>query len=288
MNGLVIGAGGAGNIHAGLLPKLIDEVNIFDVDGARAAAVAKRHGIAVAPNAEVPADIAIVAVPAHLHRTVVEEQLALGRIVVVEKPLALRPEDARALAGRDNLYIAESQCYGGNVPLMRDRIRGGEFGRPVQWRLGAMTTFRPQAWCDDLAVGGGAFLEGGAHVLTTARVLFGEAVRWQGSVRCFSGGTGPDTGTLLIDYEDGDAVSLSIGWGTEGCITGACPPLHSGGALIGPTSCLSWWHGDNHAAMWRHLLRCIAGEAEPVATVADAAGAVEDVWRCYEASGVTL
>jgi predicted dehydrogenase len=208
----------------------------------------------------------------------------------------LRPEDAWALAEREAagapIYIAESQCYGGDdsldVARMRDGIRAGAFGRPVQWRLGAMTRYRPQEWCDDLAIGGGAFLEGGSHVLTTARVLFGEAVHWQGSVRCFSGGTGPDTGTILVDYEHGDAVSLSIGWGTEGCFGGECAPLHTGGALIGPRTCQSWWNGDNHAAMWRHLMQCIAAGADPVAMVAQAAGAVQDVWNCYEAAGVTL
>jgi hypothetical protein len=40
--------------------------------------------------------------------------------------------------------------------------------------------------------------------------------------------------------------------------------------------------------MWDHLLSCLDGEAEPVATAAQAAGAVQDLWRCYEAAGITL
>ena len=41
------------------------------------------------------------------------------------------------------------------------------------------------------------------------------------------------------------------------------------------------------SAMWNHLLKCITGEAEPVATLHHAAGAVADAWRCYEAAGVS-
>ena len=171
---------------------------------------------------------------------------------------------------------------------MRDRIAAGEFGQPVLWRVCAMTKWRPQEWCDDLSVGGGAFIEGGIHILTTARVLFGEAMRWQGSVRCFSGGTGPDSGTFIVDYEAGHQLTLQIGWGTEGCFAGDCEPLANSAGLFGPKRCEPWWPGDDHDAMWTHLLKCIRGEAEPVASLEDAAGAVKDAWQCYKAAEVEL
>ena len=59
------------------------------------------------------------------------------------------------------------------------------------------------------------------------------------------------------------------------------------GGLIDAQEARSWWPADNHSAMWNHLLKCITGEAEPVATLHHAAGAVADAWRCYEAAGVS-
>lgn len=93
-------------------------------------------------------------------------------------------------------------------------------------------------------------------------------------------------GAELVEYERGDMLSLSIYWGTEGCFTGDCAPLAGQAGFIDRERVEAWWPADNHTAMWGHLLKCIAGEAEPVATTAHAAGAVADVWRCYEAAGV--
>jgi len=238
-------------------------------------------------------DGAVIATPARTRLPLARQALEIADIVVCEKPLALTTEDAQTIAqlAPERMYVAESQCYAGadalDVRHMARSLQGGLLGRPVLWRVNAMTSYRPQSWCTDLAIGGGAFLEGGVHILTTARVLFGKAVRWQASVQCFQGGTGPDTGTLLVDYESGDSLALGIAWGTEGCFTGACQPLPSGAGLIGPEKCLSWWPPDNHAAMWTHLERCFKGEDTPVATLEHAAGAVADVWRCYAAAEIT-
>ncbi len=291
MNALVIGAGGAGNIHVRELARRGHVVRILDLDPERARALAESVGfapVAAVGTDEGDYDLAVVAVPANAHRAVVERQHALGRAVVCEKPLALYPEDAAAIAALPRVYVAESQCYGGDDGLhIARRARALRLlEHPVIWHIVAMTTYRPQAWCNNLSIGGGAFLEGGVHMLTTARVLFGEAVAWSGAVRCFSGGDAPDSGTILVEYERGDMLSLSIYWGTEGCFTGDCAPLAGQAGFIDRERVEAWWPADNHTAMWGHLLTCLAGEAEPVATTAHAAGAVADLWRCYEAAGV--
>lgn len=293
MRFLVIGAGGAGRFHCEKLLKLGQDVYLYDIDVDRAAAMASATGAKpYIVDTEGNFDCAVVAVPANRHREVVDEQMARGRKVVCEKPLALTSADAQALADypRDTLFIAESQAYSGEdslgVKRMAENIEAGEFGWPVCLSLRCMTAFKPQPWFDDLGVGGGAFIEGGIHMLTVARVLFGEACRWQASVRCFSQQSGPDTGVFLIDYEDGHQLMLQIAWGVQGCVAGTCAPLGGQFGLFGPRKCLPWWPGDNHEAMWRHLLKCLTGEAKPVATLDHAAGAVADAWKCYGAAGV--
>lgn len=295
MHILVIGAGAAGGIHVRELTGRGLAVSVYDAVFEKAEALAAKSGAEPVRTTSGSYAATVVAVPAGLRGELVGDLLAEGRRVLCEKPLAIDPASASALrehTNAKNLYIAESQCYGGadglDVQRMAERVAAGDFGLPVMWRACGMTSWRPQSWCDDLSIGGGAFLEGGVHVLTTARVLFGEAYRWQASVRCFSGGTGPDSGTFLIDYEGGHQLTLQIAWGTEGCFTGECEPLPNSAGLIGSKLCETWWPGDNHAAMWGHLLKCLQGEAEPVATVVDAAGAVSDCWRCYEAGGDVL
>lgn len=287
MKALIVGAGGAGRIHLEQMDERGIETRVFDIDLDKAAALSGGR-VEVDPLAE-DYDVAIVAVPAHQHRAVVEAQAPVREFVICEKPLALYPEDAAAIAELDKVLIAESQCYAGadglGVQRMAASMQRGDIGRPIIWRLAAQTSYRPQSWCSDLHVGGGAFIEGGVHVLTTARVVFGEAVGWQGSVRCFGGGTGPDSGTIIVDYEHGDQCVLSMYWGTEGAFAGG-ETVNAPATLVTPRVTKTWWPPDAHAVMWDHLLKVIAGEVEPVATTAQAAGAVADVWRCYEAAGV--
>ena len=286
----MIGAGAAGRIHARLLSERGLQVAVYDVQGGRAAALAREVGGGATADYLTDADVAVVAVPTSAHYEYARALLDAGHVVVCEKPLALYPEQAAELvqSAGGRLYVAESQGYGADQAEMGRAIRGGEYGRPVMWRVCAMSPYRSQEWSYDLRAGGGAFLEGGAHVATVARMLFGQAVAWHGAVRSFAGGDGPDTGQLIIEYEYGDMLTLQIAWGTADCWAGKCPPLANSAGLIGPQKCLPWWPGDNHAAMWDALLPAIEAGAQPLITAKHAAGAVADIWRCYRAGGVSV
>ncbi len=283
----VIGAGAAGSIHARLLAERGYTVCIYDADAGHAAKLAARVQGTATQSPLHEADITVVAVPTQHHYQYIRLLLDEGRTVVSEKPLCLYPEQAVEVAGTSDgrLYIAESQGYGADQAAQREQVRGGYYGDEVLWRVAAMSPYKSQAWSYDLWQGGGAFLEGGVHVATVARMLFGKAVNWQGMFRCLAGGSGPDTGQLAIEYEDGDMLSLQICWGTAGCWSGACKPLPNVAGLVGSVRCAPWWPGDNHAAMWDALLPAIEAGTQPLVTADDAAGAVADVWRCYRAGG---
>jgi len=292
MRALIIGAGAAGRIHAEQLVERGHEVTIFDTDAKKAEALAYACEAAAVEDCEGEYDLSVVAVPTRYHYDYIVSELKNGRGVVAEKPLCLRADEADEVARLSRalpseLYIAESQGYGG-AAKMKQAVQTGHFGNPVIWRLCTMSKWRSQPWSYELETGGGAFLEGGVHMLTVARALFGEAVGWQGSFRNFMGGTGPDNGQLIIDYERGDMVTLTIAWGTEDCFTGACPHLPNHHGIIGPKACQSWFPGDDHASMWSALLPAIEAGTQPFVTVEHAAGAVSDVWKCYEAGGVSL
>jgi len=287
---LIIGCGAAGTNHARLLWPQGHRVSLYDENAEQARRLGTALGLNVVTDCEGDHDLVVVAVPTAWHYRYIAEQLQAGRNVVSEKPLCLYEKEARAVVRHAenvaaNLYVAESQGYGGITQGMAARIAVGEFGRPVLWRINAMSPYRSQEWSYDLDIGGGAFLEGGVHMLTVARAFFGEAVAWSGTFQCYQGGTGPDTGALIIEYEQGDAVMLSIGWGTKGCQSGECEPLPNQGGIIGPEKCEPFWTQDNHRDMWAELLPAIDAGEQPFVTVEHAAGAVADVWKCYAAGG---
>lgn len=98
----VAGVGVLGYHHARLLCQLpvAQVVGVYDRRANRAAEVAAELGVVAFPSLEAlieAVDALIVAVPSTAHRAVAEPALAAGRHVLVEKPLAAHPDDARAL-----------------------------------------------------------------------------------------------------------------------------------------------------------------------------------------------
>ena len=98
----VIGVGHLGQHHARLYASLPGAmlVGVTDQDSARAALVAERHGARVYPGpAELLKDVDLVsvAVPTSAHYAVAKACLEAGKHVLVEKPIAVTPGQAREL-----------------------------------------------------------------------------------------------------------------------------------------------------------------------------------------------
>src|SRR6266568_4172958 len=98
----VIGVGSLGQHHARVFAELAGArlVGVADVDRARAAAIAGRHGCrAVTDYHELLTDVDAVSVvtPTLLHHAIARTCLAAGLHVLVEKPMAATVEEARDL-----------------------------------------------------------------------------------------------------------------------------------------------------------------------------------------------
>ena len=101
----VIGAGVFGGYHAGKYASLpdVDFVGVLDMDGARAEALAQKHGVQAFTDAEIffdQIDVVTIAAPAVAHAGLAEAALKSGLHVYVEKPLALTVPDGRRLVMR--------------------------------------------------------------------------------------------------------------------------------------------------------------------------------------------
>ena len=100
----LIGAGVFGGYHAGKIAgsERAQFAGVFDPDMARAGALAQTHGTGTFASEDAlhaACDAVLVACPATYHDAVVERALKAGLHVLVEKPLALSGERARALSG---------------------------------------------------------------------------------------------------------------------------------------------------------------------------------------------
>ena len=273
MRALIIGCGGAGNIHANILKDLSFTLYASDIDKKKEKKFCSEHNIKGWGEEDV--DIVVIATPVNSHKDLVVKFLNQDKWVICEKPFALTVEecDEMILTSKKNghLSIAESNTYS------QDALDGPrkllKTGRPCIWNANYMTQYRPRSWFNQ--IGGGAFFEGGIHLVTTAKYLFGESVKWYSSVRNFSGGPQSDSGTIMIDYLSGDSLNLSIFWGVEDCIKGNTPPLSMGCGLIGPKSCEWFGPYDDHKNMWDHILN-----GKEIVTPMMARNAVFDIQRC--------
>ena len=94
----LVGCGHMGQHHARVVASHpeCELVSVRDHDPARAHALARRYGAAVA-RGDSEADVVVVAVPTEHHVTEAQRAVATGAWVLVEKPLAAQRREAEAL-----------------------------------------------------------------------------------------------------------------------------------------------------------------------------------------------
>jgi predicted dehydrogenase len=145
----VWGVGAWGEKHARVYHALDDAelVGVYDRDPRRAAEVAGRHGTRAfaSPDAMLAACEAVsVATATVAHRAAVEQAVAAGRHVLVEKPIAPTVEDAeamRAAASRAGVRLQVGQVERFNPALIaaRPHVR-----RPMFIEAHRLALFQPR------------------------------------------------------------------------------------------------------------------------------------------------
>ncbi|MET9968523.1 Gfo/Idh/MocA family oxidoreductase [Streptomyces sp. NPDC006356] len=141
------------------------------------------------------ADLAVVAVPNHLHATVAAALLTRGIPVFLEKPVCLSKEEAQALAAAEEaggavLLAGSAARYRADVTALRETVKGLGQVRHVdlEW-IRARGVPDAGGWFTDSSLaGGGALLDLGWHLLDTLTSLLGPA------------GFGQAVGTVSSDF----------------------------------------------------------------------------------------
>jgi len=183
LNFALIGCGNIARKHAHVLHQRLEGASIgafVDVDPARADTFSHDYGApgftsvgALMQEMGDRIDVFSVLTPSGMHCANVLELASYGRPIVVEKPLALRLDDAdRMIEACDNhgvrMFVVHQNRY--NLPIVkaREALQQGRFGRLVLGTIRLRWT-RDQAYYDSAswrgtwAHDGGVFMNQGVH-----------------------------------------------------------------------------------------------------------------------------
>lgn len=184
----IVGAGGMGTVH---------HSNYARIEGCRVAAVVGKsrqdraraeewglpmYGSVAGMAAGEEIDLVDICTPTYLHKQQAMESLALGKHTIVEKPAALRRSDAEemfALAEKKGvqLYVAQVLQFTNETAVLRDLVRGGEYGRPLDAffeRLAACPRWAQGGWMFEREKSGLLPFDLHVHDLDLIVSLFGE------------------------------------------------------------------------------------------------------------------
>jgi predicted dehydrogenase len=172
---------------AALVPE-VEVVALVDKNRDRARELAEHFSIAqVLDDYQALGDdieAAIVALPHNLHAPVTIDLLGSGLHVLVEKPMAITPEECAAMrqaaeaAGRV-LAVGHYRRFAANVRRLRETLGSGLLGTPLTYvcEEGVPYDWPSQSGFvyDRVRAGGGALVDSGVHGLDWLMWLFGEA-----------------------------------------------------------------------------------------------------------------
>jgi predicted dehydrogenase len=219
---LVVGAGFLGAQRAAAVASARGTrlIAVHDCRENAAEAVASRHRAqAIAEFDEALAapgvDAVIVATPHSEHASQALAALEAGKHVLCEKPLAVRPEDARLLALRaDELRLRLATGFNHRFyPPVADALE-----LVATWSIGRVESVRAEighrasaeflaSWHTDVALsGGGTLMDNGPHACDLIRRLLGEVVAAKGYRRrglTLPRDCEPEAYALFRDFDQG-------------------------------------------------------------------------------------
>lgn len=185
----IVGVGGIALSHVAALRTMTSAqlVAVCDVDAARAAEVAHIERCnGYGSLGELLADDAVKAVilctPNMTHESLGLQVLAASRHLLIEKPLAMTPEGARAVAAEATarglaLAVGHSHRFSDQSLAIREVLDAGDIGTPRFVRVvmnGGWIWPGWQSWVLDPTLSGGHSLHNGVHLVDLASWWIGE------------------------------------------------------------------------------------------------------------------
>ena len=258
----IIGAGAMGQIHLQYFSKLpeVELAAVADSNPARLAAAQASYGVSagyadgVRLIAEADLDGVVIAAPNSVHAPLAIAALQAGRHVLLEKPMATTAAEAKAIlqaekASGRKLLIGHHMRWAWPFPAIKAQVEAGEFGKIYYAKAGWMRRKGIPAWgtayTSKAAMGGGAAVDIGVHMLDLALHLsgnarpvsvFGAAYSKIGTQRMGLGAWGErnmagafdvdDLAAAMIRLEDSTMINLEVSWAAYTNAEGNGPYIH--------------------------------------------------------------
>lgn len=256
----IAGLGRSGwHIHARLLQQVPEQfklVAVMDADEARMKEAEDKFGckkykdfdsLIGDPNVE----LAVVAMPSHLHAPFAIQALNAGKDVVCEKPMATRLADAdemiaTARKAKKVLSIFQNRRYAADFLKVREVLDSGKLGRIVMIRMAVHGFGRRWDWQTLKEYGGGSLNNTGPHFLDQAlQLMGGDEVPevFCHLDRALTCGDADDHVKVILRLKNHPMIDLEI---TAACPYGQGAWLVMGtcGGLSGTASALKWKYFD--------------------------------------------
>jgi scyllo-inositol 2-dehydrogenase (NADP+) len=245
----LLGYGAIGNEHSaafrsvpGLALELVCDRNPARLDAAASVAGDLRVTTDPAALVEDPdVDLVVVSTPPDTHATWALRALRAGKHVVVEKPFAIRTDEADAVLAEAEsagllAVVYQNRRWDVDHLAVRAAVRAGRVGEVFHLETFVGGYGHPcNLWHSDADASGGAFYDWGAHVLDQVLDLVRTPVAHVTATthkRRWFDVTNADHSRVLVRFEDGTeaefvhsdlAAALKPRWyvlGTEGAIVG--------------------------------------------------------------------
>lgn len=157
-------------------------------------------------------DVVSICTPTPLHHAQVLQAAAAGRIIVLEKPLALNIEQGREMLDAcqqtgAKLFMAHVLRFFPAYTRIQQIITSGEIGQPVVLRLFRRSSSPKKGWFLDIAQSGGVILDLMIHDFDYACWLAGPVTR------VYAQATGPDGhASALLTHASGALSYVEASW----------------------------------------------------------------------------
>ncbi len=225
-----VGTGYISKVHARAARKLPDVALVAVVNHRRPSMEAFAHAFDIPRRydhledllADQVVDALVISTPNYLHAPQTIAALRSGVHVMVEKPMAMNAQEAKAMieaaaSSRALLMVAHCWRFDEEVRWLRTQVESGRLGHIVRTTgYGVHVHWGPSGWFTDKRLaGGGALIDMGIHALDTARYLLGDPqpVSVYARVGTYYGDYDvDDTGILVVQWDNGTVSYIESGW----------------------------------------------------------------------------
>ncbi len=161
-----------------------------------------------------------IATPSPIHTDQALLALKAGKLVVVEKPIALTLADAQRLARADKRYpgkifLRHNRRFEAGFTHIREILAAGLLGEPFEFKLRRNSYSRRDDWQTIIACGGGQLNNWAPHIIDHALRFLDSPVAdmWSDLKRVAAVGDAEDHLKIVLRGKNGRVVDLEISGG---------------------------------------------------------------------------